>query len=105
MAGPDPIDLAALRADDFTPHAGSRYRLRVGGAALPIELELVEVSTGGQAPRSNRHAFSLVFRGPRGPWLRQGLFRLEHDAMGTLELFLVPITPDPQGPLYEAVFT
>jgi hypothetical protein len=99
------IDLSAVKADDFTPHTGSRYRLQAGGTAQPIDLELVEVATSGQAPRSNRRAFSLVFRGPRGLWLRQGIFRLEHDAMGTLELFLVPITPDPQGPLYEAVFT
>jgi hypothetical protein len=99
------IDLAALTADDFRPHSGSRYRVRVRGAAEPIDLELVEVSTGGQAPRSNRRAFSLVFRGPRQPGLRQGNFRLEHDTMGALELFLVPIAPDSQGPLYEAVFT
>jgi hypothetical protein len=98
-------DLADLTADDFSPHAGSRYWLHPGGGAEPIPLELVEVKAGGRALRRNRQAFSLVFRGPLRPSVPQAIYRLEHDAMGALDLFLVPITPDPQGALYEAVFT
>ncbi|HVR06796.1 MAG TPA: hypothetical protein VMW75_02010 [Thermoanaerobaculia bacterium] len=99
------IDLAALTDGDFAPHFGSRYRLQLAGAPEPLDLELVEITPGGQAPRRNRRTFSLVFRGPRRPWLPQGVYRLDHEAMGALELFLVPIGPDPQGPLYQAVFT
>jgi hypothetical protein len=99
------IDLAALTDGDFAPHFGSLYRLHPAGAAEPLDLELVEITTGAQAPRRNRRAFSLVFRGPRRPTLPQGVYRLEHEAMGALEVFLVPIAPDPQGPLYQAVFT
>lgn len=98
-------DLATLTADHFAPHAGSSYRLWLAGAAEPIALELVEVTAGGQRPQRNRRGFSLVFRGPRSPQLLQSIYRLEHDAMGELELFLVPIAAEPQGALYEAVFT
>jgi hypothetical protein len=99
------IDLAALTDDDFAPHFGSRYRLHLAGAAEPLDLELVEITAGRQAPRQNRRAFSLVFRGPHRPWLPQAVYRLEHESMGALDLFLVPIGPDPQGALYQAVFT
>ena len=98
-------DLADLTADDFTPHAGSRWSVLAAGAAEPVALDLVEIVAGGQALRRGRRAFSLIFRGPRGPWLRQGTYRLEHPMMGPLEIFLVPITPEPDGARYEAVFT
>jgi hypothetical protein len=98
------IDLAAVTADDFTPHSGSRYRVRLAGTAEPIDLELVEVAAGGQPPPARRRPFSLVFRGPRQPWLPQSTYRLEHDAMGAFDLFLVPIAADAQGATYESVF-
>ena len=112
-------DLASLTSADFTPHVGGSFALRgdvhggqaAGGtspdptASVAVALELVEVvAAGSQAPGRPRRAFSVVFRGPRRPFLRQGIYRLEHALMGTLDIFLVPITPDPQGPLYEAVF-
>ena len=98
-------DLAELTVDDFTPHAGSRWTLRAAGIAEAIPLDLVEIAAGGQALRRGRRAFSLIFRGPRGPSLPQGLYHLEHPVMGQLEIFLVPITPEPDGARYEAVFT
>ncbi len=98
-------DLTNLTSDDFAPHAGSRFRLHAEGAAEPLELELVEVTSGGRGVRRDDRAFSLVFRGPRGLYLPQRIYRLEHEALGTLEIFLVSIAPDPQGSCFEAVFT
>ncbi len=97
-------DLADLTADDFAAHSGSRYLLRIAGAAEPIALELVEVNAGGHGPRRASRPFSLVFRGPRSPLLPQAQYRLEHEAMGALDIFLVPIALDAQGLSYEAVF-
>ncbi len=99
------IDLADLSAEDFSPHAGSCYRLRPRGGGEPIQLELIEVTPGARVPGRKRQGFSLVFRGPHRPGVPQAIYQLEHEAMGTFEIFLVPITPDPQGALYEAVFT
>ena len=96
-------DLADLTADDFAAHSGSRYLLRLAGAAEPIPLELVEV-TASSRPRRGGRPFSLVFRGPRSPSLPQAQYRLEHEAMGALDIFLVPIALDAQGLSYEAVF-
>jgi len=97
-------DFADLTADDFAPHSGSRYLVRFAGAAEPIALELVEISAAVPGPRRAGRPFSLTFRGPRDALLPQSTYRLEHDAMGDLDLFLVPIGPDPQGMCYEAVF-
>jgi hypothetical protein len=37
--------------------------------------------------------------------LPQRIYRLEHDELGALDLFLVPIGRDDSGVRYEAVFT
>jgi hypothetical protein len=92
-------DLATLTVADFEPLRGVRFRIAANDAS-PFEVELVEVTEiprerGGRAP------FSLVFQGGPNPPLPQGIHRVEHDALGALEIFLVPIAAD----RYEAVFT
>jgi hypothetical protein len=88
--------LDTLTAADFSPLRGDRFRI----GAPPFEAELVEVSEVPRAP-GGRAPFSLVFQGGATPPLPQGIQRVEHDGLGALEIFLVPIGPD----RYEAVFT
>ena len=91
--------LESLTAEDFRPHVGGGFRL----ADEPVEWELIEVTAQkGSAQPGSRASFSVVFRGPRQPVLDQRIRRLEHDTMGVLELFLVPVGPDDAGMLYEA---
>jgi hypothetical protein len=54
---------------------------------------------------ATRQAFSLVFRGSGGLYLPQQIYRLEHPALGGLEIFLVPLAPDAAGSRFEAIFT
>jgi hypothetical protein len=92
-------DLETLTATDFGALRGERFRVTpVDGS--PFEAELVEVTEiprepGGRAP------FSLVFQGGPNAPLPQRIYRVEHDELGAIEIFLVPIAPD----RYEAVFT
>jgi hypothetical protein len=57
----------------------------------------------GDAPRA-RTPFSILFRGPLEPVLPQATYPLENDAVGTFELFIVPVGPDEGEMQYEAVF-
>jgi hypothetical protein len=91
--------LEDLAIDDFRPLQGDRFRIAPDGAQA-FEVELVEVTEiprepGGRAP------FSLVFQGGPNPPLPQRIYRVEHDRLGELDVFLVPIAVD----RYEAVFT
>jgi hypothetical protein len=52
----------------------------------------------------SRTQFSLVFRGGPDPPLQQRIYCLEHEQLGALDLFLVPLGPDAAGQRYEAVF-
>ena len=51
-----------------------------------------------------RPPFSLVFLGKDPRVLPQRLYRLEHEELGTLTIFLVPVGKDAEGVLYQAVF-
>jgi hypothetical protein len=100
------MDLSAVRSSDFTPCIGTEFRTddEAGGA---IALELVEASPlplQRGAPRPE--PFSLIFRGPADRPLDQRVCSLEHDQLGRIELFLVPIGPgsDGRGPYYQAIF-
>lgn len=69
----------------------------------PLEIEMIEVSEAGQGV--NRKSFSVLFRGPGETVLEQAIYSISNPETGDLDLFLVPVGPDKQGMLYEAVFT
>jgi hypothetical protein len=91
-------DLEALTAADFAPLLHNRFRIADDEHSFDVELvEVAETGAGG----SVRRQFSIVFQGgPESP-LPQRIYRLEHERLGALEIFLVPIAAD----RYEAVFT
>jgi hypothetical protein len=88
------------------PYVGQRFRMRVESTVL-IDVELLAVSGPGAcntAPSGRRDPFSIVFRAATGRVLPQKIYRMEHEHLGTFDLFLVPIGPDSKGMRYEAVF-
>jgi hypothetical protein len=106
-----------LTAEDFRVNVRTAFKLSGGSSgsdpAIPFEVELVEVaehaaSTGG----AFRVPFSLLFHGPLGPVMPQAIYRLDHEQLGALEVFVVPVGPaEPAVPgeaptkmRYEVVF-
>ena len=76
--------------------------------AIVTQLIAVTPAPGGstgQVRAGGRTPFSLIFRSPPATPLPQRIYRLQHDELGALDLFLVPIGPDETGMCYEAVFT
>ena len=78
-----------------------------------MEVELADVTEYPVgASGAFRTPFSVLFHGPLEPVIPQGIYRLEHEKLGTLEFFIVPVGPtgtvgsaaaDP-AMRYEAVF-
>jgi hypothetical protein len=93
--------LENLSRADFAEHLNTKFRINVEGSA-PLELEMVEAKELGKAPRQEQ--FSVVFRGSNEFFLNQGTYPLQHDAMGMLHLFLVPVGKQEDGFYYEAAF-
>lgn len=95
--------LMDLTPASFSEHLGSKFRIQIGeGKYLDAELSNVLLHEPHGGPR--KQPFSVHFRGPKGAALPQAIYRLEHEALGTLDIFLVTIGPDGEGMGYEAVF-
>jgi hypothetical protein len=96
-------DLGNLTADTFRPLLNGHLRISPGDSP-DFEVDLIQVADAGhEGPR--REQFSLLFRGGPDQPLPQRIYRVEHDDLGALDLFLVPLGPDDVGQRYEAVFT
>ena len=105
--------LQTLTAEDFRPYQDSRFRLAGGPSGICVDAVLAEVTEhGASTSGAFRIPFSVMFHGPLQPVAPQGIYRVEHEKLGTLELFIVPVGPDeptepgqaPTAMRYEAVF-
>jgi hypothetical protein len=98
--------LDKLRSADFSPYLNQAFHLHQEGMNI-VSLELVEVMEIGSATRPEaRMPFSIQFLGPIGPqYLAQGTYCLEHEHMGALDVFIVPLGPQEGRMRYEAIFT
>ena len=96
-------DLRTFTIETFEPLIGEPFRIHVDEAP-PIEVELISAVPHGRKSSVGRAPFSIVFRGPSQLVLAQMTYRMEHAALGSFELFIVPIGPDETGMRYEAIF-
>jgi len=90
-----------FNSQTFSEQLHTKFKVLPTGAE-PLELELVEVTERNAAPKMEQ--FSLLFRGPHSPRLPQQIHGLEHEKLGTFELFLTAIAGDQESITYEAVF-
>jgi Domain of unknown function (DUF6916) len=95
-------DLAALAMADFTPHLDASFDMQTADGVVPVRL--AKVDPAGNSGRAGG-AFSLIFVAPAGPFLPQAIYPVTHPALGTMEIFLVPVGPAQGGNGYQAIFT
>jgi hypothetical protein len=99
------VNLETLTDGDFGVRVGESFRIRLASGEL-LGAILAEVTAHPYLPPlpDRRRGFSIVFESDRPGHLPQGIYPVEHDQMGTVELFLVPIGRRAGGMRYEAVF-
>ena len=85
----------------FAASVNSAFRVHLT-TGKTVEIRLTNVSDQRLSERQEQ--FSILLNGPPDTFVPQGLYKLEHDAMGMLDLFIVPIGKDEHGYVYEAVF-
>jgi hypothetical protein len=90
-----------LTKNTFEPHLNTKFWLR-GEDTQMHAIDLIQLADGHSTPKQEQ--FSLLFRGDRNYVFPQQIFPLKHDAIGELDLFLVPVGRDETGTFYEAVF-
>lgn len=97
--------LEKLSVDNFEDLTGQAFRLRHDH--LPdTEARLVQVQPLSDQPGpAGRTPFSLLFACDDHAEPAQSMFSLEHESLGGVDVFLVPVGRDERGLLLEAVFT
>ena len=108
-----------LTRSTFTPHTTESFLVRLNGEEIYLQLVEIADLKRDNVSKALQHklddaafkakwqeeSFSLLFRSINETLLWQKTWKLEHDTLGTIELFLVPVDR-PVGPwhFYEAVF-
>jgi hypothetical protein len=86
---------------EFASALNSRFCARVADSS-DFDLSLVQFND--VVSNSVQEIFTLLFRGPLDAPPMQNIYQLEHDTLGSMELFMVPVKRDEAGLYYEAVF-
>lgn len=102
----EPADLAQLDLATCRARTGEDFRLEAD-VVPPIVLRLEEAAPTRRDPAgepADGRPFSLLFRGPTAPVLGQGMHDLDNPNLSLPGIFLVPLGPEGDGQLYQAVF-
>jgi hypothetical protein len=87
----------------FAPLVGKRFDF--AGQHVVLHLTTIDVKRphGGSDP--GRTPFTLIFDGPAGDVLPEGLYQTHVEGGAVVELYIMPIhTLDPDRQAYQAVF-
>lgn len=95
--------LDKLTLDDFEPLLEDTFSARAGDRKA--DFRLVSAEPMGEGRKNGKRApFALTFQAPPEVNPVEGTYRLVHEDLGTLEVFLVPVAGDQDGTDFEAVF-
>jgi hypothetical protein len=89
-----------LTQEEFAACLNTRFA--IDDVSGTVWLKLVEVNAHDHSPRLD--TFSLIFLGPPQPSLSQAIYRMEHETLGSQEIFIAPLGPQRDALAYEAVF-
>lgn len=100
------MDLKEFTYDNLLPQVGTVFRIAFPDRTVELTLSRVDLLREKHtSKRLYRDSFSLIFQGPTDVMLPQGMYPLDHQALGEQKIFIVPIATAEGGFEYEAVFT
>jgi hypothetical protein len=95
------VDISTFHSSTFSGQLHTHFTVPAGNGT-PLTLQLVEV-VETETP-ANVELFSLHFQGPATPRLPQQIHTLQHEKLGTFQIFLTAVEGNHQSITYEAVF-
>jgi len=93
-----------LTEKEFSKHVGTKFQTAIDEREIQLELTEVKGYLPGENEQHGMERFSVFFEGPGDIKLPQQTLRLQHEQMGEIFLFLVPISVNEKVFRYEAVF-
>ena len=97
--------LGQLTHSDFARYLNQVFVIHYDDVEL-LETRLTRVKVLGRPYQpGKREPFSLIFSSSiKDSYLVQGTYPIEHETMGTQEIFITALGPDDRGMNYEAIF-
>jgi hypothetical protein len=80
-----------LKAEHFLPHVDKIFRVKGGHLALILVRVDRPRREDGELGIGHRQPFNLIFRGPPGDLLHEGLYTLDVEDGPSFELYVIPI--------------
>lgn len=93
-----------LTLQHFAPYVNETFAATVNDGEVPFVLVEARPLQASPPPGTARPPFSLLFRNGSSFLFPQQLYRMRHEGMGEVGIFLVPIAREREGFLYQAVF-
>jgi hypothetical protein len=94
-----------LTPDHFFPHIDKTFRVGGGSHALTLTKVDARRMEEWESKIAPRQPFLLIFRGPPGDVLAEGLYALHVEDGPSFELYVMPIhTPEPSRQDYQSSF-
>ena len=103
--------MAELNKETFLTFVDRTFRLYVEGQAIEVELtEIEDVRVVPQVEGQDlsgfrQEPFSLIFKASLDVQLPQQNYRLEHEDLGALTIFMTPIQPSQDAQYLQALFS
>ena len=95
------MKLEDVNSDHFDGLTGESFLIEAEGVDT---VELISVEVKPRYEGAKQTPFVLTFHGPADVVLEQSIYTLEHERLGNLEIFLVPVGQTEGEVVYEAVF-
>jgi hypothetical protein len=97
--------MALLSRAVFDPHVTKVFHVKGGHHALTLTRIEARQLEHWETGMRMREPFNLIFRGPPGDLLKEGLYTLEVEDGPSFDLYVMPIyTPFPTRQDYQASF-
>ena len=85
---------------DFSARTGAIFQANRDGQGFDLRLE----STQSFVANTQQTNFSVLFIAPGNMPAEQGLYTLNNETLGPMDLFLTPVSRGEEGIYFEAVF-
>ncbi|HEY0320628.1 MAG TPA: hypothetical protein VGC66_06745 [Pyrinomonadaceae bacterium] len=99
------MEIEELKEEVFAQHVNTKFYIQFTDGRVELELVNVIGDESSMDKIKGVERFALYFLGPGEFCLKQRTYRMEHDALGTLDIFIVPVGIKDKRHQYEAVFS
>lgn len=96
--------LETLTKENWEAYLNETFKIDLDGQG-ELDVQLTKITGNGRRRNGHREGYALEFAGPLEPRLIQRIYKIGHERMGQLEIFLVPVASMDGKIYYEAVFT